>query len=243
MDQFDRIEPTLPPRGIPLMKQRWSHLLFLHWRIAASQLRPLVPGALEIDTFEGDAYVGIIPFTISGTRPIIAPPLPGMSSFHETNVRTYVHREGRDPGVYFFSLDASSRLAVMAARAAYRLPYHYARMRFNILHGPSFDHSTNRVDSEARCHVVWSAGENLRNATPGTLEFFLIERYILYSNDRSTLYSARVSHKPYPIRDATVARLDETLCEVNGMLRPQRPPLVHYSSGVDVKIFRPIKLK
>ena len=98
-------------------------------------LRPLVPPSLELDTFEGQAYVGLVPFTMTGVRPVWAPAVPGLSDFHEVNVRTYVHKDGRDPGVWFLSLDASSRLAVLVARATYHLPYRFARM--SLRRGPT----------------------------------------------------------------------------------------------------------
>src|SRR6476646_1279096 len=118
------------------MRQDWHHLLFLHWEIPPQELQALVPPELTIDTFDGIAYVGLVPFTLTGVRPVGVPPLPWVSSFHEINVRTYVHREGRDPGVWFFSLDASSALAVAAARAAYKLPYFNALIDFQASHDP-----------------------------------------------------------------------------------------------------------
>ena len=118
VDTIDRIAPALEPDQPALMRQDWHHLLFLHWEIPPQELQPLVPPELTIDTFDGIAYVGLIPFTLIGVRPVGVPPLPRVSSFHEVNVRTYVHSGGRDPGVWFFSLDASSAIAVAAARAA-----------------------------------------------------------------------------------------------------------------------------
>ena len=106
-DPIDRVSPTLRPRRWSVMRHRWAHLLFLHWAVPPEQLRPLLPPGLDLDTFEGRAYVGLVPFTMTGVRPVLLPPLPLLSSFHETNVRTYVHRRGRDPGVWFFSLDAA----------------------------------------------------------------------------------------------------------------------------------------
>ena len=112
---IDRIAPTRRPEGRVAQRQSWLDLTFLHWRIPVAALRPLLPAALEIDTYEGDAFIGVVPFTMTGVRPLWAPPVPGISNFHETNVRTYVHLEGRDPGVWFFSLDAASRVAVTIA--------------------------------------------------------------------------------------------------------------------------------
>ena len=125
---IDRISPTREPDRRPVMRQSWRKLLFLHWPIPSDQLRPLVPPQLDLDLFEGTAYVGLVPFTMTGVRPVGLPPIRGISNFHETNVRTYVHRDGRDPGVWFFSLDAANRLAVYLARTFFHLPYYHARM-------------------------------------------------------------------------------------------------------------------
>ena len=109
---IDRIRPTWQPHRRSVMRQSWRDLLFVHWPIQPEELRPLVPSQLDIDLFEGTAYIGLVPFTMTGVRPVGVPPVRGFSSFHETNVRTYVHRNGLDPGVWFFSLDAANWPAV-----------------------------------------------------------------------------------------------------------------------------------
>ena len=127
-DNIDRLSPALEPKQTAVLHQNWHHLFFLHWEIPAADLQALIPPRLTIDTYEGKAYVGLVPFTLTGVRATLTPPLPWISAFHEVNVRTYVHLQGRDPGVWFFSLDASSTLAVAAARAMYKLPYFDADM-------------------------------------------------------------------------------------------------------------------
>ena len=119
---IDRIAPTRLPSGPVVMYHRWVDLLFLHWPVPVEMLRPLIPAGLEIDTFEGVAYIGLVPFTMTKLRPWWGPPVPGLSNFHETNVRTYVHNKGRDPGVWFFSLDAAQSIAVKIARVFWDLP-------------------------------------------------------------------------------------------------------------------------
>jgi hypothetical protein len=127
---MDRVSPTRRPIGQrTVMWQRWADLLFLHWPVPPDELAALLPPGLTLDTFDGQAYVGLVPFTMTGVRPVWAPALPWLSHFHETNVRTYVHCRGRDPGVWFFSLDAANPVAVKIARALWKLPYHFARMR------------------------------------------------------------------------------------------------------------------
>ena len=123
---FDRIGPTLRPNERIVMKQKWRDLLFLHWPVPPELLQPLLPPGLTIDTFEGDAYLGLVPFTMRDVRPVWAPAVPWLSHFPECNVRTYVHRGGASPGVWFFSLDAANPVAVMIARTIWKLPYFIA---------------------------------------------------------------------------------------------------------------------
>src|SRR5262245_3028722 len=124
----ERLAPRRPPGGSPIGYHRWHDLLFVHWRLPASALRPVVPAGLDIDTWEGDAWLGVVAFTMTGVRPWWSPAVPGLSAFHETNLRTYVHVGGRAPGVYFISLDAAHSLAVRVARWRWNLPYYRARM-------------------------------------------------------------------------------------------------------------------
>ena len=119
-DTIDRLTPTLEPAQQVVMYQNWHHLGFFHWEVPAAELQALLPADLTVDLFEGKAYIGLVPFTMTGVRPVLLPPLPGVSSFHEINVRTYV-RHGDEEGVWFFSLDASNPLAVRAARRVVHL--------------------------------------------------------------------------------------------------------------------------
>jgi hypothetical protein len=227
------------------MRQDWHHLLFLHWEIPPSELQALLPPGLDLDTFDGKAYVGLVPFTITGVRAVLTPPLPWISSFHEVNVRTYVHRNGRDPGVWFFSLDASSSIAVAAARAAYKLPYFNAEIGFTASKDPMprVEFHSRREDSRgqmpANCRTSYRPAEGaITQAVVGTLDHFLIERYILYAVDEAhTLYRARVHHQPYPIERVNLLDLDETLVWAAGVKRPESAPIRHYAREVNVKVY------
>jgi uncharacterized protein YqjF (DUF2071 family) len=245
VDPIDRIAPTLEPNATPLMHQNWHHLLFLHWEVPAADLQRLLPPELTVDTFEGKAYVGLVPFTLTGVRPTGVPPLPWISAFHEINVRTYVHRKGGDPGVWFFSLDASSSIAVAAARAAYKLPYFFSEIEFAATTTaiPEVGFRSHREDPRgampAHAHIRYSPSDSpTKIAAAGSLEFFLVERYILYSMDEShRLLRARVHHQPYPLRRADVAQLDETMIWAAGIKRSDAHPIRHYASEVNVKVY------
>jgi uncharacterized protein YqjF (DUF2071 family) len=235
--EIDRIAPTRRPEGRASGTQRWRQLAFVHWRLPAQALRPLVPGALAIDTFDGDAFIGVVPFTMQGVRPRWAPAVPGISSFHETNVRTYVHRDGADPGVWFFSLDAANRLAVAIARTFWHLPYHHARMSLVAGDG-ELRYGSERRAGGARFRGTCRPRGAPAAATPGTLEHFLAERYLLYAQRRDgALRCGQVHHLPYPLQRAELADWDESLLAAAGIERPPAAPLVHFASGVDVEVF------
>ncbi len=249
--QIDRVTPTIEPERTPLMRQSWHDLLFLHWDLPPEVVRPLLPEGLELDLYEGRAWVGLIPFTISGTRASFAPAVPGVSDFHEVNVRTYVHRGGKDPGVWFFSLDATSLLAVAGARAVYRLPYYDARIRFDRGSGDPgaprrLEYVAERRSTEPTppgCHVRWSPEGAPRRAAYRSLEFFLVERYVLYgAGEDGGLHRGQVHHEAYPVQDARLEHLEESLLAAAGIPCPASPPLVHASPGVDVKIYAPERL-
>jgi len=246
-DGIDRISPALEPDQPVLMHQKWHHLLFLHWEIPPAELQALVPAGLTVDTFEGKAYIGLVPFTLTGIRPALAPPLPGISSFHEVNVRTYVHRNGKDPGVWFFSLDASSSMGVAAARVAYHLPYYFAKIEFEASDTalPEVAFRSHRDDrrgpSPAHLHIRYGPAEGLtKPAAVGTLEHFLVERYILYAEDEGhRLHRARVHHPPYGLQRADVLEIDETLVWAAGVRRSDAVPIRHYVREMSVRIYPP----
>lgn len=216
-----------------LQAQTWEELAFLHWRVDPAALRGLVPAGLELETYDGAAWLGITPFRLTGLRLRGAPPLPLVSSFPEVNVRTYVTRDGK-PGIWFLSLDAGSRLAVEAARRLYRLPYRQARIAIGRRDG------WVHVDS-SRPGAVLSAryrgeGDFLR-AERGTLEWFLVERYCLYAADGDGgLHRAEIHHPPWSLQAG------EAVVELNTMPPaavelPGGEPLVHVAARQDVVIW------
>ena len=220
------------------MHQNWGKLLFIHWAINAELLRPLIPTQLSIDTLDGKAWIGVVPFTMWGIRASCLPPIPGTSAFHELNVRTYVHSKGV-PGVWFFSLDAANSLAVWGARTFYHLPYFNAEMSLE-QQGSRIEYSSKRQDARgaaAELRAVWTIGEPLPRAQPGSIEFFLTERYCLYSHHRDQLYRSRIFHQPWPLQSATLDSYQSTMIESSGIEEPTAEPLLHYAESLGVDIW------
>jgi uncharacterized protein len=217
-----------------IMGQSWTRLLFAHWRVDAAALRALLPSQLELDTFDGHAWLGITPFEVRGLRMRMTPPMPWISRFPELNVRTYVTRHER-PGIWFFSLDAASAAAVAAARAVYRLPYFHARMGI-AADGDWTAYRTARDDAAfaGRYRPMGDAAP----AQPGTLEYFLTERYCLYAVHDDALLQAEIHHPPWPLQPA------EADIERNTMTTPlgiglTGEPLLHFAARQDVVIWAP----
>jgi hypothetical protein len=237
---IDRIAPTRRPEGPPQGYHKWRSLLFIHWEVPEAILRPLVPKGLTIDTFEGKAYVGLVCFTMMGIRPTrFLPPIPGLAAFHETNVRTYVHRDGKDPGVWFMSLDAANSVAVKAARSFWHLPYFRADMTLSH-DGTKVHYRSSRrwpppvpAATEVKCTV----GAPIGTSEPDTLQFFLAERYFLYCEKNGRILSGRVHHAPYPLNEVQVDQLDETVVAAGGVTERGARTKDYWSSGVDVEVF------
>lgn len=251
---IDRIAPTRRPPGRPIGYQTWSELLFVHWRIPAELVRPLLPPELTLDTWEGEAWVGLVPFRMSRIHPWWFPPVPGISYFLETNVRTYVHYRNRDPGVWFCSLEASNAFAVRVARWRWRLPYFHAAMTLTRdraqFHYASrrLPHGPDRVGCDITVDVKAPPDFPLDNrggstAVAGTLEHFLVERYVLYAQDHAgRLLRGQVHHSPYQLRPARLQSLSESLLEANGIIQAAEPCHTLFSDRVQVEVFplRPV---
>ena len=232
---IDRISPTIRPNSRAVGFQKWRSLLFMHWAIPVAELRPLVPDLLELDLYDGVAYVGVVPFAMQGVRPRWAPSLLGFD-FLETNVRTYVTHAGQ-PGVYFFSLDAASQIAVWIARQLWGLPYYHSKMSL-IRKANTVEYRSHRSDSGLSHHVTCRLGERLEASPPETIEFFFLERYLLFLERRSKIYTGQVHHAPYPVQLAQVSHLEDDLLASAGCGSCHGvPEYVHFSTGVDVEIF------
>jgi len=244
------VNPAQRPRQWAVMRQKWRDLLFVHWPLPPEALRAFIPPQLELDLFDGTAYLGLVPFTMTGVRPVGLPSVWGLSSFHETNVRTYVRLASHHPGVWFFSLDAANSIAVRLARSLFHLPYHHARMFLEREHPPGATDPITLLYAGVRrwpgplpasYAIRATPGGTPQPAQPGTLEHFLVERYFLYTLWKSRLYRCRVHHGPYPLQSANILSIDETLLAAAGFDRPATSPLAHFASGVNVEVF-PLKL-
>jgi hypothetical protein len=226
-----------PPRAPWVMGQSWERLLFAHWRVAAEALRARVPAPLEVQAFDGSGWLGVTPFAVRGLRARGMPPVAPVAGFPELNVRTYVTLGDR-PGIWFFSLDAGSRLGVEAARRLYRLPYLRARMRIDERDG-WVRYVSERDDSRgapAAFRARYRPAGPPSPPAPGTLEHFLTERYVLYTIAAGRLLRGEIHHPPWPLCSA------EAELEVNTMAAPlgielAGAPLVHFADRQDVLIW------
>jgi uncharacterized protein YqjF (DUF2071 family) len=216
-----------------VMYQQWNHLLFLHWKVNQDEVRKWVPEELEIDTFKGDAYFGLVLFTMRGIRPRFVPPLPSLSAFHEFNARTYV-KKGDKKGVWFFSLDAANSMAVRLARKHYFLPYYHAEMNHErTTYGVTY-HSKRCCDG-ANIEASAEVSGDVWRAQPGTLDHFLVERYRLFAKSARGLVSLQVQHPPYPLRTVNNVRVEESLSTA-AHVQLSGAPIAHYVEGVSVRI-------
>ncbi len=238
-----RLEMRERPAGGAMMLQSWTDLLFLHWRIEAKTIQNLLPDGLFVDCFQGDAFLGVVPFFMKNIRFRGTPAVPWVSSFLELNLRTYVFDRQGNPGVWFFSLDCNQPLAVWAARTLFHLPYQHASMKAEYRTKSAIEyHSTRRSakGSGGTSQFSYSYKAETSLVQPGTLEFFLVERYLLFSLDRKgTILCGRVHHAPYPLCKMDVGTFQTDLFELNGLAPPGRP-FDHAigSRGVDVEVFR-----
>jgi uncharacterized protein len=221
------------PASSWVMGQTWDDLLFVHYRIPLQRLRELVPEGLQVQEHSGSGWVGVTPFAVTGLRARGLPAFPLVSSFLELNVRTYVIRDGK-PGIWFFSLDASSQIAVEAARRFYRLPYFRARISL-AQRGEKIAYDCSRDHGKAFSAAYASDGDVFR-AEPGSLEQFLTERYCLYAQHGGDLYRADIHHRPWPLQPAQ-AEIDLNTMPPSSLGVGDEVPLLHFSARQDVVIW------
>jgi len=224
-----------------LMKQTWYDLLFMHWEIPKDHLLPFVPPGLELDTFNGKAYIAVVPFGMSQIRYRFLPPIPFTSAFLELNVRTYVKKDNI-PGVLFLSLDAANPVAVEVARFFFYLPYFNAQMSLqkqdNRIH-----YSSIRKDKRgkiATLKIEYQPTSQVYNSTPNTLEHWLTERYCLYSaNKKGILHRTDIHHIPWPLQKAEAKILENTMALSHGINLPTVFPILHFVEKIEVAIYAP----
>lgn len=225
------------------MRQRWDDLLFAHWRCDRAALRERIPASLELDTFDGEAWLGVVPFRMSRVGLRALPGLPGATTFPELNVRTYVRRDDR-PGVWFFSLDAASPIAVTLARAWYHLPYFQADMHVRA-DGDVMRYSSARAHRgapDASFDARYGPSGPVTLAAPGSLEHWLTERYCLYAGSGDRLWRADVHHRPWPLQPAWAQISHNTMAHAAGLDLPTEAPLLHFAKRLDVRAWRPRRL-
>ena len=224
------------PESPWIMTQTWHDLLFAHWPVDASALRPLVPSGFEVDTFDGQGWVAVVPFRMTNVAPRGIPALPWVSAFPELNVRTYVRVNGR-PGVYFFSLDAANPVAVGVARTLVHLPYFTAAMQVEQKEG-WITYRSQRTSTKGSPAELKARYRPVGPVTPpaeGTLEHFLTERYCLFTVDQAFhAFSLDIHHPPWPLQVAEAEITVNTMAEAAGIRLPSMAPLLHFSKRQDM---------
>ena len=229
------------PVGAWIMRQKWHDLLFAHWRVDVDELRRLVPQSLELDLLNCEAWVGVVPFWMSGVRFRCMPPLPFAHRFPELNVRTYVidHKQGL-PGVYFFSLDATSLPAVCGARLSFHLPYFWSRMSVHHAAENKIKYESYRVQQSraAEFKATYYPTGDAFTPQPGTIEHFLTERYCLYTtNRRGEVLRCNIHHPPWQLRAAEADIHLNSMAMAAGINLPSDAPLLYYAAPQDVVVW------
>jgi uncharacterized protein YqjF (DUF2071 family) len=228
--------PYPMPQSPWIMTQTWHDLLFAHWPVDRTSVASKLPPGVELELFDNQAWVGIVPFRMTNVAPRAVPALPWVSAFPELNVRTYA-RVGPKSGVYFFSLDAGNPLAVVAARNMFHLPYFSASMDVKYDDG-TISYASRRMEDEgprAEFAATYRPSGEVFQAAPGTLEHFLIERYCLFTTDHSGhLYTVDIHHPPWPLQNADAAIATNTMADAAGLRLPSMAPLLHFTKRQDM---------
>ena len=233
--------PWPMPTGPWVMSQTWHDLLFAHWPVDVDRLRALVPARFELDLYGGQAWLAVVPFRMTDVTPRLVPALPWISAFPELNVRTYVRVEGK-PGVYFFSLDAGNPIAVGAARALLNLPYFSADMQVDTADG-GVRYRSRRTATPAEFRASYRPHGAPAAPVPGTLEYFLTERYCLYAVDHAArAYRLDIHHPPWALEAADAEIEVNTMAAAAGVELPSTAPLLHFSRRQDMVCWAPERI-
>jgi uncharacterized protein YqjF (DUF2071 family) len=221
-----------------VMTQVWRKLLFAHWPIAAEMVRPLLPAGLALDTWDGQAWLGVVPFQMERVHFRGLPGIPTATRFAELNVRTYVTADDK-PGVFFFSLDAGSLLAVLGARALFALPYYHARFAIAKEGGAIHYRCERRGSGKPRAvfEARYQSTGPVQFAQPGSLEDWLTARYCLYTTRGARLMRGEIHHALWPLQPATADIVRNTIAEPAGIRLPATPPLLYYSEQLEVVVW------
>jgi uncharacterized protein len=226
-----------------VMHMRWLELAFLHYPVPATSLEPFIPKGLRLETFEGQAWLGVVPFRMDQIQARGLPAIPGTEAFLELNLRTYV-TDGVHSGVWFFSLDAENPLAVRAARAGFHLPYMDAKMSSRV-ENDWFDYAslrTHRNAPPASFKAKYKPVGDVFHASPGTLEHWLTERYCLFSADtRGRVYRGDILHQPWSLQVCETEILENSMAEQIGITLPNVVPVAHFVKELDVKAWLLVK--
>jgi uncharacterized protein YqjF (DUF2071 family) len=226
------------PTGLRLLRLSWSNVLFLHWPVEAEAVRSRLPPELELELFDGRAWVTVVASTVSGARPAMGPPLPGLSSFLELHVRTYVVH-GDQSGVFFLSIDTSNPVVAWAARSLFRLPCFRARME-TLRRDETVRFVSERAHqgaSKAGFECVWGARRPLPRARPGDLVHFLTERYLCLAVHREKVLESRLWHEAWELREARIGTFRSTMLEAAGLPAPQGAPLAHHADALALSVW------
>lgn len=221
-----RLKAREKPDSPVVMRQDWSHLLFLHWAVSPEEIQARLPEGLFVDTYEGNAYLGVVPFFMEKIRPTYCPCVPGLSWFQELNLRTYVHDKHGRPGVWFFTLDCNQWLAVKIARMLFHLPYNHAKMSSEVKANELIYKSQRKGDSAEQVFKYPETLTDKQEAEVGSLEFFLLERYRLFSQRRNgSMYEGLVHHQPYQYEHIEVTPQPTKLFSLCGFDEPDTAPI------------------
>lgn len=232
-----KIHTKIKPDQKPIMHQKWRDLIFLHWEWEPQEIQKTLPPGLTVDLFDGKAYIGIVAFFMPQVR-LLRFPWIGFSNLMEINLRTYVYDENGQPGIWFYSLDVNRFLVAYFAERLFHLPYFYARMNSSKRAASEVDFFFSRQPSSIWMEFDYRPQGKIFQAKEDTLDYFLIERYVLFAYDTDHVYSKQVFHQPYPLQEASLIKWNDDLFELNHLKKPQRQPEhLLFSQGVDVDVY------